>query len=151
MQETITIQDVFSILIELERSGAKHYEAMAAISEEGPVRTLFQKLKEQEVIHEGIYRHHLTEIESIMFQETDQDYTNYLKGLIVQTFKMLSTLHETPNDQVGAFKALDLEKETLFFLSELKLMLPASHTHWIEVIQGEERKHVTWILNYLNP
>lgn len=146
MQETFRMEDLCQVLIELEQKGQKHYAALAELSEDKAIKTLFETLAGEEKHHEALYRLLRDEWVHYETSESSEEYMSYVRALIDTTFETLREDQVITDIKVGLRLALILEKDTIMLLSELRHIMPDHTSEKIEKIIAEERKHMETIV-----
>lgn len=141
MNLNFTIEDIFNVLIALEKTGSGLYTKLSDGAQDLETMKLFKWLSDQEKSHQALYESWKAErFETV---PVDEDYEDYLKALVKATFEVLEEAQkETLGYLEGIMLARSLEKDTLMFLSECDHLLGGSKKELIEKIKGEERKHL---------
>jgi rubrerythrin len=143
MREVFILEDILNALIALETHGNALYLDLAERAGDLETRNLFTSLAKQELRHKEIY----TEFKDRLTLKTEieEEYLDYLNELI------RSNIHLERMDvkACGFDEALDigiqLEKDTILFLSELKGIL-SENTAQIEALVLEEKNHLKLLL-----
>jgi len=149
MRETFSLEDIFNIMIELETLGNKHYMEMQTMTTDLKLKELFGQLAQQEVAHKELYTKYKNL--NITFEATnaDEEYVSYMDALLAGTVKFLNASREIKNFDHGFDIAINLEKDTILFLSELKRIIEPSYHESIDTILDQERSHLKFLYNYL--
>jgi rubrerythrin len=136
-----TVEDVFNVLIALEKSGSVLYMHLSDTAQDLETMKLFKHLSEQELQHQALYESWKSErFETV---ELEMEYTEYLSALVKETFRVLESAHSDTIDYANGLQlAKSLEKDTLIFLSECDRLLGGKKQSLIEKIKNEERKHL---------
>lgn len=146
MRETYVTEDLLNTLIALEVRGNENYMKLAENVQDAKNRELFTLLAAQELKHKAIYegfRNNLPETET-----ADADYLDYVRLLLEKQIPILGST-EIPEDFNAGFQlAMTLEKETIFFLHEVKGLLRPDQAAQVDPLINEERKHLQYLLDY---
>lgn len=148
MQEIFLLEDVLNVLIELENLGSVHYHKMAEMTEDSELKGLFARLSVQELAHKEIYEDYKKQKINFEEQTLLSDYKDYMDALLKNAITFLNTHMNFKDFKDGFEIAVKLEKETLLFLSEIKVILGKAHHEAIDKLMNEERKHLRFLLNY---
>lgn len=140
MSELILIEDILNALITLEEKGSRNYDILAknadTIETKDLFETLSQKEKEHKIIYESFKKDH------ILSEEVDEEYIAYIDALLKNSF-----YEDVDFDTMYSFKdgikyAMNLERDTIIFLSEIKSFVNKSYIDEIELLKNEERNHL---------
>lgn len=146
MRETFITEDLLNTLIALEIRGNENYTKLAGNAQDPKSRELFTLLAAQELKHKEIYqgfKAHLPDAENV-----DGDYLAYVALLLEKQVPVIGN-QELPEDFAAGFDlAVTLEKETIFFLHEVKGLLSPEQADQVEPLIAEERKHLQYLLTY---
>lgn len=144
MHNIFNIEDLLNVLIELEITGINQYSKMVDLTSDYEVKELLDILSKQELKHKNIYENFKKEIVNYETSEVTQEYTIYLDAMLNQ---ITNFLKKTSFDTISeAYEmALQLEKETILLLNELKNVFPSKVHKEIDELIAEERKHVVYI------
>lgn len=146
MRETFVTEDVLNLLIELETLGNRNYLQLSEKVQDLENKKFFALLGEQELKHKKIYQGFKEKLSGD--EHIDEAYQNYAQMLIEEEIPVIKGLI-IPEDMGEALKlAIMLEKQTLFFLHEIKAMLPLDMSHSIDPLVIEERKHLQFLYQY---
>lgn len=143
MRETFMISDVLNVLISLESKGAENYRQMAELSEDSRLSTLFEALAAREIEHKHIYEHFRNALE---FEAVDvMAYTEYAEALLESQIQFLSA--EVPMDfEKGFWMAVQLEKDTIFFLTHLRDLVSSQYQSQVDPLIQEEKGHLVRLM-----
>lgn len=148
MQEVFVIEDVLNILIELETLANKHYIELAKIAKDEKLAALFDKLAVYELDHKKIFTKLKSKAIKFPTSEVTPEYTRYLDALLKNTIKFIKSQTVSYDYEEGFELAVKLEKDTILFLSETRPLFGEEFHHEIDVIIGQEREHLRYLLEY---
>lgn len=145
MYSTFQLEDLLNVLISLEIKGYIGYEKMSILTKDKDLSLLFMELSKQEKNHKIMYEMYKKKFIIYKQSEITDDYNAYISGLLNHITKIL---------EIGKFENLDdayelalqIERETILLLTELKSILPDDVSSEISSLIDEERKHVVYIL-----
>jgi rubrerythrin len=148
--------DVTELAMELEKSGEAFYRAVAKKVPSPQVRTLFEDLAEQEVIHYRIFSKLFQSAQGKPFM-TDQEwdmYQDYLEATVQSAFfegpdKALSVAEQVKDEKEALHMAIRFEKETMLFFHDLYDVVPESEKETISRVIAEEKRHVRLLAGML--
>ncbi len=146
MQEIFGLDDLLHTLVSLEELGNKLYIALAEKTSDAKAKSLFSFLSEQENMHRERYSAMLDKHE--MTLPDDSDYSSYIKVLVESTFSLLQV---TPGEKTVAEAlsiGMQLEKETILFLSEICAMVGAIQSKPLQDIILQERGHLRILVEF---
>lgn len=146
MRETYVTEDLLNTLIALEIRGNENYTRLAAQAPDSRSQELFSLLAAQELKHKAIYEGFKTHLGTD--GEADAEYLNYVALLLEKQIPVIAEARVPEDFEAGFRLAVTLEKETLFFLHEVKNLLPAEQASQVEPLIREERKHLQYLLEY---
>lgn len=141
--------DVTELAMELEKSGEAFYRAVAQKADSPAVRSLFEELAEQEVIHYKIFSKLFQTAQGKPFM-TDQEwdmYQDYLEATVQSAFfegadKALSVAAEVESEKEALHMAMRFEKETMLFFHDLYDAVPELEKESVSKVIAEEKRHV---------
>ncbi len=146
MRETFITEDLLNTLIMLETRGNENYMRLAAGARDEKSREMFRTLAVQELKHKAIYegfKSNLPETEI-----ADAEYLAYV-GLLLKKQVPIIGNQTVPEDFEEGFQlAVQLEKETIFFLHEVKGLLLPEQREEVDPLIAEERKHLQYLLDF---
>ena len=154
MSEIFGLSDLLGSLIELERSGQRLYDTLAATNTDKPeLCKLFKELYSWEKQHEELYVGYLAVMGDVQEMADDQEYRDYLRSL-VQSAMHLATTSRQPTDSTGDILrlALQIEKDTVLFLREVIPCVPERFgaDSVLSSVLREEQRHVVIIQSLLS-
>lgn len=148
MQEVFLLEDVLNVLIQLEGFGNVHYMRLAALTPELEVKKLFNELAKQEKHHQQIYEAYKVKYIQFNSSQLSSEYQDYLRALIQSSIQFLSQENAFNTFEQGFGQAVQLEKETILFLTEIKALLPVEHHVEMDALCLEERRHLQFLMKY---
>lgn len=150
MSELFSLEDIFNIMIELETLGNKHYLKMKEMTEDIKLKYLFGSLAKAELAHKKLYQDLKVEIISFKHEKVDQEYREYIQALLSQTVKFLDASCSACDFETGFNIALQLEKDTILFLNELRALVEPSYYETIDRVIKEEQSHLKALYDFEN-
>ncbi|KNY28982.1 ferritin family protein [Pseudobacteroides cellulosolvens] len=148
MKEVFSLEDIFNVMIELESMGSVHYSNMKNMTYNSNLIVLFDKLSKQELAHKELYTRFKTETITFSAQKVDDEYKAYMDCLLTQTIGFLNGDREVTDFEKGFAIAVQLEKDTIMFLNELKEIIGSSHAEEIDRIILQEKAHLRALYEY---
>ncbi|WP_430884564.1 ferritin family protein [Fusibacter sp. JL216-2] len=143
MSERFILEDLLNGLIELEDTGNKLYTSLSEKTLSDDVSSLFKKLADQEMKHKEIYQSYKMSL--VPKEIVDEDYLSYIKVMLQKNIQFLNII-KAPNDlEASICQAVQLEKDTIIFLMEMKKITRSHHQTEIDEIIAEERKHLQYL------
>ena len=150
MQEIFSIEDVINVMIELETCGNEHYLSLSKQTQSEELKNLFLNLANAEQKHKLRYENFKKEILNFEHENVSDDYEAYMLSLLKQTIRFLNETRNQINVEEGFLLAIQLEKDTILFLLELKSMIGQQFNADMEQIISEERGHLKLLYQYQN-
>lgn len=148
MQETFSVEDVINVMIELETRGNEHYLSLSKQTQIETLKKLFMNLANAEQKHKLRYENLKKEILNFEHEDLSDDYEAYILSLLKQTIRFLNETRNQINVEEGFLLAIQLEKDTILFLMELKSMIGQQFNADMEQIISEERGHLKLLYQY---
>ena len=148
MQEIFSIEDVINVMIELETCGNEHYLSLSKQTQSEELKNLFLNLANAEQKHKLRYENFKKEILNFEHENVSDDYEAYMLSLLKQTIRFLNETRNQINVEEGFLLAIQLEKDTILFLMELKSMIGQQFNADMEQIISEERGHLKLLYQY---
>lgn len=146
MRETFVTEDLLNTLITLEIRGNENYTRLAAKARDEKSREMFTILAAQELKHKAIYEGFKSSLPDA--ETADADYLAYVRLLLEKQVPIIGSPVIPEDFEEGFQLAVNLEKETIFFLHEVKgLLLPAQGVE-VDPLISEERKHLQYLLDF---
>ena len=148
MQEIFSVEDVINVMIELETRGNEHYLSLSKQTQSEELKNLFLNLANAEQKHKLRYENLKKEILNFEHENVSDDYEAYILSLLKQTIRFLNETRNQINVEEGFLLAIQLEKDTILFLMELKSMIGQQFNADMEQIISEERGHLKLLYQY---
>lgn len=143
MSEKFILEDLLNGLIELEDTGNKLYTSLSEKTLNEDVSKLFAGLADQEMKHKELYQSYKMSL--VPKEVVDEDYLSYIKVMLQKNIQFLNII-KAPNDyEKSICQAVQLEKDTILFLIEMKKIVQSHHQTEIDEIISEERKHLQYL------
>ena len=136
------IHDVLEFAIRIEEDGEAFYRK-AMKDSNGAARSLFERLADEEISHQEIFRQIRSTLGDYKPNETfEGEYIQYLHDYI--DGKVVFRGH--PPDSTGTVAsvfdfAIQREMDSILYYREIKPFVPEKHHNVIDRIIDEERKH----------
>lgn len=150
MRETFSLEDIFNVMIELESLGNKHYIEMQLLTPDLKLKELFGLLADQEIAHKKLYTKYKNANIAFNATDVDDEYFSYIKALLDGTVRFLASSKNIKDFDHGFTIAVNLEKDTILFLSELRRLIDPIYYEAIDGIADQERSHLKYLYSYLN-
>lgn len=146
MHELIGVEGIFDALILLEETGRDAYASLAGLARDNAASDLFIDLSRREESHRKLYVKMKDEccIESGI--ELDEDYRKYISVLIEHNFSLTRRAKAELGREEGIMIGIELEKQTILFLSDLYRILLGSVRDPILSVIKEEQGHLRALL-----
>ena len=148
MQEIFSVEDVINVMIELETRGNEHYLSLSKQTKNDDLKNLFLNLANAEQKHKLRYENLKKEVLNFEHEDLSDDYEAYILSLLKQTIRFLNETKIQMNVDEGFRIAIQLEKDTILFLMELKSMIGQQFDADMEQIISEERGHLKLLYQY---
>lgn len=149
MQESFSLEDVINVMIELEVCGNEHYLFLAGQTTDESMRKLFLSLANAEKNHKIKYEHFKKDILFFEHETVSYEYQNYIISLLKRTIQFLTASIKQNSIEEGVQVAIQLEKDTILFLVELKSMVGQKFSTEMEQIILEEQEHLKLLNQYI--
>lgn len=148
MRSTFALEDIFNVMIELESLGQKHYTQLVSMTDDLYLKDLFTKLAVQEDAHKTLYTRFKHDIIHFEKSIVNDEYISYIDAMLKGTVTFLNN-HESITDLDTGYKvAINLEKDTILFLNEVKRLVDKKYHNTVDAIIDEERQHLKWLYEY---
>jgi len=144
MSELILIEDILNTLISLEEKGSKNYDILAKNAETIETKNLFETLSIKEQEHKEIYK--TFKKDHVLTEEVDEEYSGYVDALLQNSFYREVDFDASYSFKEGLQYAMNLERDTIIFLNEIKTFANKAYAQEIEQLKNEEKYHLK-ILN----
>jgi len=148
MQELIALEDIFNVMIQLETLGNKHYNEMVDLTDDLKLKALFNKLAEQEIEHKLLYTKYKDNAVNLEQNHLTESYQAYMTSLLKATIKFLDENKGKMSYEKGFEVAIQLEKDTILFLHEVKSILDDQYNNEIDLIIDQEKRHLQYLYNH---
>jgi rubrerythrin len=145
MSAALTVADLFSIAIDIERKGIAFYDVMSRSSEQKSVREIFQYLMGMERQHVLIFQEAFPLISQTEVQPgQESDYIRNLLNNSVFTDEMVESdmASQVETDLQAIELAIHAEKDSILFYYELKNRVAESPRDAVDRIIIEEKSHL---------
>lgn len=154
MNYLLNVFEILDFAVFIEQSGYRFYvEAMKKFPDKKTVE-LFQYLADEEFKHERYFANMKKELPQTVAAE-DDEYESYMKDFCRSHSLANPEILEKKVRGVETFRevldmALEFEKDSVIFFSELKTIIGPEKGHLVEKIIQEELKHIRRIMEYKN-
>lgn len=148
MGEIFALEDIFNVMIELESLGHKHYNKLQTMTDDLTLRELFKHLACEELDHKELYTSYKKKSISFSTSKVDNEYMDYIAALLKGTIQFLNNSQEIDSFDQGFDIAVNLEKDTILFLSELRRIIDSAYYDAIDNIMDQERAHLKALYEY---
>jgi len=146
-----TLESVLDLAVWLEKHGRTFYEKAAADSQAPEIRQLFEALAAEENKHCAIYTdlYELFTGKSAEGEELLGEYGRFIQLLINEIAQALDFEGvQTPEQLIES--ALQFEKNTLIYFSEVKPLFRGKAGALIEAVCNEEKRHIQQLIEFRN-
>jgi len=142
-----SIRDVFDIAIKIEEKGEEFYRETAKIIPQTEVKSLFEKLADEEVAHKQIFLKMAKKIGTVEINKDMRDefyayLEAYTQKLIFPDVKAENKVPAIRDANTALLYAIEKELDSVLYYKEVKELIPASEHPLINGIIEEERRHV---------
>ena len=140
--------EVFSLAMEIEKSGYAYYKTVADSTDDGALKTLFDFLADQEIQNYEYFKSLEAEIGEITISEEEWEATSeYIKASVDSRFFIgedrAIMAAQNVADPINAIDvAIGFEKDTLLFFYELLNVTPEKSKDTTQKIVEEEKRHI---------
>ena len=144
-----TLESVLDLAVWLEKHGSAFYEKAAADSEDPGMKQMFVSLAAEEQKHCAIYMdlYELCTGKSAEGEELLGEYGRFIQLLVNEISHSLQFEGvQTPEELIN--RALQFEKNTLLYFSEVKPLFRGKAGALIEAICNEEKRHIQQLIEY---
>lgn len=148
MSEMFTLEDIFNVMIELETLGSSHYSQMKELTPSAKLKVLFGQLAEAELAHKELYNRFKEEMVLFGHESVDEEYKGYMDALLKQTVRFLDESREAATFEEGFDIAVQLEKDTILLLNELRSLTGPEHHEAIDQVISQEKGHLKALYDY---
>ena len=148
MQELFILEDLLNVLIELETLANKHYLDLADTTKDEELTELFTRLAALELNHKELFKKYKARAVKFTTSKLSVEYTGYMDALLKNTIDFLVNQKKMDSFDEGFSLAVQLEKDTIFFLAETKIIISKEFHGEIDNIMDQEREHLRALLEY---
>lgn len=142
MSELFCLEDIFNVMIELETLGHTHYNQMKEMTNNAKLKVMFEQLAKAELAHKELYEKFKTEIINFNHEKVDEEYRDYMDILLNQTVRFLGESREVVDFEKGFAISVQLEKDTILFLNEIRSIVDATYYDAIDKVILQEKSHL---------
>ncbi len=142
MQELFSLEDVFDVMMELETLGNQHYLEMEKLTSDYQLKALFNGLAKQEMTHKELYAKYKNLHISFETNQLTLEYKDYMDALLKGTIHFLKGSKEIRDLKQGYEIAINLEKDTILFLGEIRGILDSTYYAAIDEVLNQEKSHL---------
>lgn len=149
MRELFSLEDIFNVMIELETIGNMHYNKMKDLTKNSKLKILFGQLAKAELAHKDLYLKFKTEIINFRTEKVTPEYKDYIDALLKQTIQFLDESKDISEFDKGFKVAIQLEKDTILFLKEIRSIIDTKHHDSIDKIIMQEQDHLKSLYKFM--
>lgn len=148
MSVLMSENEIFTMAMEIEKSGKAFYNTVVNSAPDAETRELFSFLAKEEQRHFDFFKTLSEQSGSMIIQSEDWDeISEYIKATTDSRFfigeeKAIRTAEGAKNVKEGIDIAISFEKDTLLFFYELLNVTPESSKGAAQKIVDEEKKHI---------
>ncbi|MDY0145785.1 MAG: ferritin family protein [Kiritimatiellia bacterium] len=141
-----TAADVLRIAVKNELAGEAFYRQIAQRTPEPAVRDLFLLLADEEPRHAAIFSRMLAGMDDSQVVRADLDeYVGYMISYytanVLFAENQADELPAAPDPVTALDFGIQRELDSIIYYTQVKELVPTSHTHQIDAIIAEERGH----------
>lgn len=146
-QSITSLETVLDLAVWLEKHGQAFYEKACAAATGPAMKETFAALAAEEKKHCAIYTdlYELYTGKSVEGETLLGEYGKYIQLLIREIVQSLD-FEDVPDHEELITRALQFEKNTLLYFSEVKLLFRGKAGALIEAICREEKRHIQQLL-----
>ncbi len=143
------VRELISMAVKDEETGIAFYRGLADATDSELVKERCQEISGQEKQHKARFESMLDELGDIEpVEEYPGQYEKYVNNLLeTRAFPEPKDAEENAqsckSDVEGIDTAIQLEKDTLLFLQEMRRFIPDTHTDYVNEVVQEERDHLS--------
>lgn len=148
MSVALSEKEIFSMAMEVEKSGKAFYETVLAGTEDEEIKELFSFLAKQEENHYNFFKKLYNNAGSMNISGEDWDViSEYIKATTDSRFflgedKAIQAAKKVSGIENAIDVAISFEKDTLLFFYEIHNVTPQGSKEAAQSIIDEEKKHV---------
>ena len=166
--KNVALREILDLAVQLESCGECFYRKASLQLEDGPLKTVFESLSAQEVLHRDKFSHFLSEpvFDEILRDSESEVFAAFgsrvpLKQVLEQhreigiKIKYLTENQETLVSELGGIKSVEDLLSFATFLEETSVLLyesllghisgPVART-WVRAVLNEEKDHLKKLL-----
>jgi rubrerythrin len=139
--------DIVEVAIRIEENGANFYRYAVQLAGNEETKRLFQRLADEEVVHQHTFTKILAGMEQSLPPEGyDGEYAAYLHNyvdnrLVFTTDELAVELVKIKNQASALDFAIQRELDSIHYYREMRELLPVNQRGAIEQIIEEEKRH----------
>lgn len=140
--------DIFSLAMEVEKSGYAFYKTVADSTGDATLKQLFDFLADQEISHYEFFKSLSDEVgEFTITDEEWEETSEYIKASVDSRFfigedKAIAAAQRVTDPVNAVDVAIGFEKDTLLFFYELLNVTPEKSKEAAQKIVEEEKRHI---------
>ncbi len=148
MSFVLSGEEIFSLAMEIEKSGYAYYKTITDSTENAILKQLFSFLAEQEIRHYEFFETLNKEAGLDVIGSDDwDDISEYIKATTDSRFfigeeKAISLAKTVKDPEKAVDIAISFEKDTLLFFHELLKIIPEKSKDTVQQIVDEEKRHI---------
>lgn len=142
MSEMFSLEDIFNVMIELESLGNVHYNKMSELTQNAKLKVLFEQLAKAELAHKELYQKFKVDMINFSHEKVNDEYQEYMDALLSQTVRFLDQSREIKDFEKGFDVSVQLEKDTILFLNEIRSIVDANFYEVIDKVIVQEQSHL---------
>ncbi|MDD4858590.1 MAG: ferritin family protein [Dehalococcoidales bacterium] len=152
MMEESLGKEFLEVAIEVERNGRAFYERVAGKTKSKEGRNVLLLLAGREKEHESNFQHILGHLGGYAASEYTRQRGDFIRDLagsvIFISEKAMGLLNNKTLTDIEAVEAgIGMEKDSILFYSEIIGLLPKADRDIVDIIIGEEKKHLSELVN----
>lgn len=148
--------EIVDVAKKIESFGVAFYDEAAKRAKSTAVRALFELLRNEETKHQRAFEKLLTTMDDDAYQWRQNDeYLVYMTALAedlvfpeANVARKIAT--ELVDERAALKRALDFEKESILYFSEMRTAVREEDQHILTAIIDEERKHLQMLTELLS-
>lgn len=148
MSDLFSLEDIFNVMIELETLGNLHYSKMKDMTKNAKLKVLFEQLAKAELAHKDVYVKFKSEIIHFRHEKVTEEYEAYINALLNQTIQFFDESHAISEFEKGYSISIQLEKDTILFLTEIRSIVEPIYYETIDKIIVQEQSHLIALYEY---
>lgn len=148
MSVVLSAKEIFSMAMEVEKSGRAYYQTVVKQAESKDLRDFFTYLADQEQIHFEFFKSMESEVGDFTIEQEDWDQISaYIRASTETRFfigeeKAISFARQAGDMKQAIDYAIGFEKDTLLFFYELLSVTPPRSKKAAQKIVDEEKRHI---------